>query len=818
MKIKVLSFFFGLWLLNISFCFAQGPQLNEKFKATITGKVIDVATKAPLDYAAVSLFNQKDSLLVAGNVTDIDGKFTIEANPGNYYIKIEFLSYKTRILPGIVLENNRSHIDLGEIILAPAATMLNEVEVIAEKSQMQMSLDKRIFNVGKDLANSGGNAADLLDNVPSVVVDIEGTVSLRGSENVRILVDGKPSTLIGLGNSNGLRNLPASMIESVEVITNPSARYEAEGMSGIINIVMKKQRKSGLNGAFDVTLGYPENYGAAANLNYRTNKMNFFANYGLNYRSNPGTGRLFQEIYQGDTTFLLQQSNDSERGGLSNSIRLGGEYLFNDKNSLTASFLYRHSDNDNNSKVHYRDFINSLDNPTSYTLRSQEEQEVEPNTEFSLDYRKTFEKKDHELKASFQYRESSEDVSADFSETFFDADEAPLNLPNLLQRSVNVEGQNSLLFQMDYVQPFSEEGKFELGLRSSLREINNDYLIEEFQNNDWTNLVGLSNNFIYNENIHAAYAIYGNKVAKWSYQFGLRTEYSDVSTHLLQTNEINDRNYTTLFPSAFLTYEFNDGNALQTSYSRRMRRPRFRDLNPFFTFRDSRNLFGGNPNLDPELTDSYEMTYLKYWEKATISAAIYYRHTNDKIERIRIVNEDGTSNTMPQNLTEEDAFGAEFTYSLDLMKGWNLNGDFNFFRAITDGGNLGESFQSDTYTLFGRVNTKFTVFKDIDFQLRFNYRAPRETTQGKNKSTYSLDLGASKDILGKKGTLTLSARDLLNSRKRRYINFGDNFYSEGEHQWRSRQIRLTLSYRLNQQKRRSRRDTDRGDFEGEDMY
>lgn len=782
---------------------ASGRPANATPKKII-GIITDANSNQPLDYATVSLYSQRDSSLVAGNITDPTGAFSIETRPGRFYLVIDFLAYQSKTVNDVALGREQTILDLGTIGIAPQAAALDEVVVTAEKSTMTMALDKRVFNVGKDLSSRGGNAAELLDNVPSVQVDVEGNVSLRGSNNVRILVDGKPSGLIGVGDTDGLRNIPANLIEKVEVITNPSARYEAEGMAGIINIILKKERKTGLNGSFDFTVGTPDQYGAAINLNYRTKNLNLFTNYGINYRRGPGSSILYSEFYDGDTTLITDQDTERLRGGLSNSVRLGADYFLNDKNILTTAFTYRASDDNNSAITNYRDYINTLDNFIGLTTRTDDEFEDEYTLEYSLDYKRTFERKGQELTATLRYNDNTEQEGSDLRNQFFTPDLKPSATPDLQQRSNNTESQQNLIFQADYVQPFGEDGKFEAGLRSSFRDIDNDYLVESFDDGIWESIEGLSNIFAYDENIHAAYLIYGNKIGKLGYQVGLRGEYSDITTELLTTNEVNARDYANLFPSAFLSYDLPQQNAIQLSYSRRVRRPRFWDLNPFFTFSDDRNFFSGNPDLDPEFTDAYELSHIKYFGKGSISSAIYYRYTTDVIQRIVALDGLGRTVLRPENLATQDDLGLEFTANYSPFSWWRLNANVNFFRSVTNGDNIDSNLQAETITWFTRGTSRWTLWKDTDLQVRFNYRAPRQTTQGETRSLSSVDVAASRDVLKKKGTLTLSVRDLFNTRRRRYIQFGDSFFREGDFQWRARQFTLTLNYRLNQKKQRPR--------------
>lgn len=785
-------------------------------KFAITGKVVDASLKTPLEFATITIFNSADSSMVNGGITDAGGTFVIDARPGKYYAHVEFISFSKKTVNGIIVSRDNPVAELGTIALESDAELLQEIEVRAEKSQMQLSLDKKVFNVGKDLANSGGTASDVLNNVPSVTVDVEGNVELRGSGGVRILIDGKPSGLVGISNTNGLRQIPANMIDRIEVITNPSARYEAEGMAGIINIILKKDRSQGLNGSFDLTLGNPSEYGVALNMNYRKDRFNFFTNYGLRYRKGPGEGNQYQEFFRNDTTFITDQTSRRQRGGLSNSVRFGADYFFNEKNILTTAFNFRYSDDDNFNKITYRDYIFDLSNPTGVTFRTDDEIEKEPNLEYSLTYRKNFDRQGHEFTADVRIQDNVEEENSEFIEESFTPDGLVKTGPDLHQRSGNKEVQKNLIVQLDYVQPFSQDGKFEAGLRSGIRDIQNDFLVEQETGDDiWTPLAGLSNNFIYEENIYAAYGIVGNKFGKFNWQAGLRGEYSDVLTELVQTDSVNARKYANLFPSVFLGYEFSEENSLQVSYSRRIRRPGFWELNPFFTYSDARNFWSGNPNLNPEFTNSYEVGYLQYFTKGSLTSSVYYRHTTDVIERIRIQLSDTSSFTQPVNLATSDDYGVELTWSYDPVKNWRLNGNVNMFRSITEGTYEGQVFSADTYSWFGRLSSRVTLWKKIDFQVNFNYRAPRKTTQGRSFAMWHVDPAASMDLLNGNGTLTLSVRDLFNTRRRRYETRGENFFTAGDWQWRARQTTLTFSYRLNQNNQRGRSGgRDGGNYDG----
>jgi outer membrane receptor protein involved in Fe transport len=780
-------------------------------QALISGQVVDAESGSPLEFTTLSVLQGPDSTLVTGGYTDEAGYFNLAVQPGTYLLKIQFVSYESKFVDNVTV--SAAGKDMGKIKLAQADALLEEVVVEGKAEQMVLELDKRVFNVAQDLSNTGRNASEILDNLPSVTVDVDGNVSLRGSGNVRILVDGKPSGLIGIGDTDGLRTLQGDVIERVEVVTNPSARYDAEGSAGIINIVLKKKKNAGLNGSFTANAGFPENYGASVNLNYRQSWVNFFVNYGINYRNTPGRGSSYQEFNLADTSFITRRENDRVRGGLSNNVRVGTDFIINDYNTITASLLYNTSTQNNNTDTWYRDFT-SADELFRRTLRTDRELEDEQNFEYEIYYKRTYEQKGRELSATVQFRESGEVEDADQNE--FEGFEELES--SLTQRSLNDENERQWLIQADYVHPFATNAKFEIGVRNTLRNIDNAFMVEELnqETNDWAMLPNFTNTFDYDEYIYAGYTILSNKTGKWSYQGGLRVEATDIGIYLLETNERSEKNYVNFFPSVFVTYAFSKENQLQSSYSRRINRPRFRSLNPFFSFTDARNIRTGNPDLDPEFTDSYELGWLHNYSSGNIYFGAYYRFTDQVVARVARVEEDGITYSRPENLSTENSFGFELNGSKDLTDWWNINGNLNFFRSITEGEAYGQDLSADTYAVSARFNSKWDIPNIFEIQLNGFYRGPQETPQGRSLAYYSFDLGATRDILNKKGTLAFNVRDLFNTRVFRFEAFGDTFYQNTDFQWAVRQVTLSFTYRLNQKKSRGG-GRGRGDYDGGDM-
>lgn len=775
---------------------------------SISGTVID-ESDAVIPYASVALYLQSDSSLAGGAATNGDGVFRVEAKPGKYFLKISFLSFQDRVIPNI--NHGKEGTKLGRIRLKSGAETLGEVEIEAERPQMELKLDKRVFNVDKDMSNNGANAAEVLDNIPSVAVDVEGNVSLRGSENVRILIDGKPSGLVGLSSTDALRQLQGDMVEKVEVITNPSARYDAEGEVGIINIVLKKERREGVNGSFTGRAGWPANFGGSFNLNVRRKKVNFFTSYGLGYRNRPGGGTSYQRFSYGDTVYSYDRTDERDRMSLSHTFRGGIDFDLGERSSITLAGTGKVSDGNNLSALVYKDYDEN-EVATQVVNRSEDEIEEEDSKQFSLNYRKTFKQKERLLTIDADWNESSEYESADLYEYSSDANVIPIS-----QRTDNLEKESRWLFQTDYIHPFGEEGKFEIGSKVILRTLDSDYgLYNQLSDASWEVDSQYDNHMIYYENIYAAYIMAGNKTGRFSYQLGLRGEYSDVETNLVQTNWTNARDYFNLFPTAHFSYEFKKENFVQLSYARRISRPRHWWLLPFFGFNDSRNFFSGNPDINPQFTNSYEVGYLKQWDNGSLLASLYHRHTDDFMDRILFSDSTGFTTTFPVNLGTEDSYGIEFSGSYEPVKWWSFNGSFNYYRSIEDGSYEGVDYDNDTYAYSMRVVSRWKVKRKFSCQTSFNFRSPRLSNQGRHRSTYNWDAGASLDVLKGNGTLTFSVKDILNSRRRRIIIEEEDYYSEMNFQWRARQSTLSFTYRLNQKKGRNKGGGDYGggDFDG----
>ena len=819
------SLFFVIFTITFLSVFSQKPQNNQ---ISITGNIIDSNTKEPLEYATVVLNNIETNQL-SGGITDEKGNFTIKIIPGTYDISFEFISFKTIKIPKKIIN---SSINFGTIKLSEDSDKLDEIVIIAEKSTVEIRLDKRIYNVGKDMTVKGGSASDVLDNVPSVDVDVEGNVSLRGNENVRILIDGKPSALVGLSGTEALRQLPADAIERVEVVTSPSARYDAEGTAGILNIILRKGVATGLNGSLNTTIGDPTQYRIASNINFRTKKINFFTNLGYRNSSGPGNFLTNLSTFENESVNSLRiEDRDFERNRNGYNINLGLEYFLSNESSITGTYFYRDSDNKNLSTNTIQVF--DANNILEFSdVRIQDEDEIDETSQISLNYTNNLNSSGHKLTIDFQYSDSKEIETAFIDDTLAS------------EKNITTENSKSTLIQSDYVLPIGEHMQFELGYRGDFQDLNSNFLVNRIPELDFNP----SNNLIFKQNVNAIYSQFGNKINKFSYLLGLRTEITDVKVRLTNTNENFDYRYTEVFPTINFGLERTDNQSFTLGYSRRLRRPRYWYLNPFESRNSQNVIYKGNPGLIPTFTNSFDLGFLQKIGKLTLNSSIYFQHSVNAIQRvsrdeIRLL--DGVNQVItirePINLASEDRYGFELTANYNPSKKVRLSGSFNVFQQeskglyeynkftidetsgaiisspeIQDLGNINNSW-------FSRFNATFTLPWKIQMQNRLSYRGPRYTAQSESKGMFSANIALSKDVLSEKGTLVLNVSDVFNSRKWRSTNFNPNkenptSINSQESQWRVRQISLNFTYRFNQKKNQGRERRGGEDYEGDEGF
>lgn len=830
-----MKFKFSLILLFLTIpLLAQNPDRKE---VTIKGTVLEEGTNYPLEYTTVS-FTDSQGKIVTGGITDLDGNYSIKIPAGRYVVKYEFISYKTKTLP---LRNFNANTSLPMVKLDLDAASLDEVIIRAETTEVQVRLDKKIYNIGKDLTAGGATVSDALNNVPSVTVDVEGAIALRGNENVRILINGKPSALAGFGSTDALRQLPADAIERVEVITSPSARYDAEGTAGIINIILKKEKTLGVNGSLTTSMSAPLTSSASANINIRTDKFNIFNTTGVSYRGAPGkaqfnnnyfaqtfTDPITGEVIIKDPMFdRVTEDRRYDRENKNFNTNLGIEYFLTEKSSLTASGYLSFGKRDNFTTNKTGNYNNNvlLENIT------RKENSLNDNNYFqlALNYVNDFNDKGHKLTADLQYNNSEDDQTS----LIYEDKTFPLN-QRLPSEDINTDqSQKSYLAQIDYVLPIGDNAQFEAGYRGNFDKNITDYqLFQEmgtsgnFNRND-----SLSNIFTYEQNINALYSQYGNKFGNLSFLIGLRLEHTQLTGKVDAENfsgfdsaELNfDKKYLDLFPTVNLTYELRDNENITLGYNRRINRPNNWYINPFPSRSSETNVFQGNPDLDPAFSDAFDLGYLKRWKKFTLTSSIYYQHETDAYERVREETGEVTGNgiriirTLPINLSTNERYGFEVGGMYNPNKWLQLNGSFNFYESKTEGFYNDVDYGNKSSSYFARFSGKVKFPGKLDWQTNAFYRGPSESAQTKTDGMLSFDMALSKDIMNDDATLTLSVSDLFNTRKRSSYTFTDTFNTDSEFQWRSRQVSLSFTYRFNQQKQQRQRNARNGNNGGGGM-
>ncbi len=738
--------FFG-WLMSSHFAFAQNPTIE------VIGKVVESNSKEAVEFATVMIADATTKDPLTGTTTDIDGNFSLRTTASSFYVEVSFIGYVTQKITDIEVVNGK--VDLQTIVLGENSQTLDEVVVRAEKSQTEFKLDKRVFNVGKDLSSTGASALEVLNNVPSVAVSIEGTISLRGSSGVQILINGKPSVLAS-EEGNALGTITAEMIEKIEVITNPSAKYDAEGTAGIINIVIKKEEKNGLNGAITLNTGTPNNHSVGLSLNRRTEKFNLFSQIGAGYRTFPSDNETINRDLVNNTN--IASFGDSEKNETFYNLILGADYHINDYNvlSLTGHFAYE-------IETEFADmnFSDQNEDQTVNALWNRDEstEATNPKWEYDLQYKKDFkDDKDHTLLFSALGNFFGKDQSSIFNNrTSFGT------RPNREQQTRTDFREAVYTFKLDYTKPISEQLTFETGAQYVINDATNDYAVSEQLNDEWVNDDALTNIFDYDQKVLGVYGTGAYEGKKFGLKVGLRMENTDLSTVLVTTNEKNQQRFTNFFPSAHTSYKVTDQFSMQAGYSRRIYRPRLWSLNPFFNLRNNFSIRTGNPNLLPEFTDAYEVNSIYIAGPASFNFGVYYRYTTDVVERI-VTFEDNISISKPSNIGTNRATGIEFNAKYTASKWLTINADFNYNYFNREGTFEATSFDFNADQWSSRMTAKLKLPADFDFEVTGNYQSAFKSIQSVMSENLFADLGLRKKIMKGKAILNLSVRDVFASR------------------------------------------------------
>ncbi|MCH2193719.1 outer membrane beta-barrel family protein [Kordia sp.] len=752
MKINLLCFIIALGFIG---SFSANAQENTEI--TITGTVVE-SNNVPVAFATVLIADRDTQKPITGATTNEKGQFSFTTSTTNFYIEVSFIGFKNKKIKNFTIQNNR--IDLDKIVLSEDQSQLDEVIVRAEKSQTVFKLDKRVFNVGADLSSTGASALEILNNVPSVNVNIEGQISLRGNSGVQILINGKPSVLAS-EEGNALGSITADMIDKIEVITNPSAKYDAEGTSGIINIILKKNEKKGLNGSVTLNTGIPNNHSIGVSLNRRTEKFNLFSQLGYGRRTFPRESESSSLNRATETT--LTTNGESDKNEKFFNVILGTDYHINDLNVITLSGHYAFEDEKENSTQLYQ-FIDNTATTTDAWNRRELTTASNPKWQYELQYKKDFEDhKEHSLLFSALGTSFGKDKTSNFNNTTTIG-----NIPDMLQEAITNFVQNEYTFKLDYTHPFGEKYTLETGAQFIIDDVSNNYQVRDFINNDWVINASFSNIFDYNQNVLGVYSTFAYEAEKWGIKGGLRLENTDLRTKLVNTNERNTQKYTNLFPGVHTSYKITEDLSLQAGYSKRIYRPRLWDLNPFFSFRDNFNISTGNPNLNPEFTDSFEITSILKFNQGSLNFGIYHRATKDVIEDISTF-ENNVTTSQPSNVGTNKGTGIELNAKYNATNWATFTTDFNYNSFVRKGQFEDLNFDFNGNQWSSRLTGKFKLPLDFTLEATGNYRSKFKTVQGEVADNTFMNLGIRKKMMKGRLNANLSIRDVFASRRRQSI-------------------------------------------------
>lgn len=800
-------------LLTLAICInaISGNAQTTTGEGRITAKVVDASNNQTVPFASAIVIDRKTKAVVKGAQTDVDGNLVMTGLPkGVFSFKVSYLGYQTMVRDSISISDTNKEIKFGTINMKPSkGTALNEVTITAPKSTIQMGIDKKIFSVDQSLVSEGGSASDLLQNVPSVQTDIEGNVSLRGSSGVRVLIDGKPSLIAGGNVAQILQSIPASSIESVELITNPSAKYDAEGQSGIINIVLKKNKKLGLNGSVALTAGNQDNYNANTNVSFQNSKINLYGNYSYRYGNRLGGGynniTYLDGSGLGTPTGYADQNTDSKSNDKGHNLKAGIDYYVTDKSVLSFSGGFNVRDNDRSELL----TINRLyadRSPLQLSNRNNSNVGTGGSYDLNLDYSLKFTKPKEELTFNFSFSEGDNDNDQIYNTDVYNINGLPVTSYLNIQNNDNLGYNKNYNIQTDYTLPLGQFGKIEAGYRSQIRFSESNQIAKNsdvFTGEYITNLA-LSNLFNSKDQVHAVYFNYQNQIKNFGYQIGLRGEDATLDTRLGTYQPDGSIvytpgkvAYTRIYPSVFLTEKFKGDQQVQLSYSRRVNRPRGWDTNPFLDVSDPLNYRQGNPNLQPEDVHAFELSYSKFWKAVTFTSSAYLRQTNDVIQRVRTdPNDEGITITTPQNLTKSINSGLELIGRVDVVKAWNFTGNVNLYQSKIEGVPAFGVVENSGFSWNANVTNNFVLPYSITLQIRAEYRAAEVMAQGTRNANFGMDAGAKYDFKDKKSSLSLNVRDVFNSRRWTMTTNTNTTIVDFSRRMQGTMANLTYSYRF----------------------
>jgi len=770
--------------------------LDPQQKGIIKGKIAENQGGLAIEFASISVFSLPDSTLVTGVISSSTGTFEIKGlNYGKYYIIADFIGFEKKIIRDIEITKKNKIKDCGSIVLEIASENIGEVSIEAEKDAIQYKIDRKVVNISKNLSAAGGNVADALENTPSIQLDAEGNVSLRGSSSYTVLIDGKPTALSG---ADALKQIPAGAVENVEIITNPSAKFDPDGTSGIINIIMKKDFKTGLTGIISAAGSTNSSFSGDVNLNYRTKKFNFFIGGDYREHKQHPTMTMNSKITQNDTVYeVISTTDDRKQGMTTYKVTAGLDYYLNKNNTLTTSAELGHFGWNMRMYSLDRDFTT----PASTESYTSDESVMGWNGEYfnvNLNFKHDFATKGHNLSISTMVSQWDGVINngtelIEFGENW--KGELSKDGSRVLQNT----GDFTTRLKVDYVLPIAEKYNFELGWQSRTKQAKNDYNVEVLNvaSANWSNEGFFGNAMDYSRNIQSAYSTFGGTAFGVGYKAGLRGEYTDRQVNDMTTETKYSVNRFDLFPSMHLSKELAAKQQIQASYSRRVHRPREWKLSPFPMYSGKYVVQTGNPELQPELTDSYELNYMKRFALGFASLEGFYRNTEGTETRVMTVQDDGIIAYGFDNIDNSKSYGAEISTNLNLAKWFTIFANANLYNYVIQDNLMADGAETQSFNTDFRLNNTFKYSKTGRFQITGMYRSPTVTTQGTSEAFYGIHASVKQDFFKRKLTVSLSARDIFNTMEIRKTNITNNMVAENTWNMEGQVVRLNLSYKIN---------------------
>jgi len=811
MSLRIQLFIFFLLVSIISIF----PQQREGFSGgTISGIVFDSASGQKIEYANIVILSKNDSYVVTGTVSDSEGNFTINrVPPGDYFVDVRFIGFIDKRFNASIKRNNLN-INLGEIHLEPATINIGDVVIEGERSPVTYQLDKKVIDVSQMQTVISGNAVDVLENIPSVTVDIEGNVSLRGSGNFTVLIDGRPSIVDA---QDVLQQIPASSIESIEIITNPSAKYDPEGTAGIINIILKKNQNLGMSGIMNANAGLNDKYGGDFLFEYKTEDINTTFGIDYNRRFSPGDSREEQRFTSNNNTSFLNSTGDREWGRISFGLRGGVEFILAENDILSLGVRYGNREHQMNSFQNYIEWSDQLPQLLSYTSIGDRERGGD-HYSLNMNYFHRFSSDGHELKGELIYGYDNSDESTTTSE-FFSGLQTSGKKTTESGPSTEIEGK------LDYTLPLGENRKFEAGMQGEAEISKENTSLSEY-NSEFGNFILqplYTNTANYKTSELAVYSLFADQFGNLGLQGGVRGEYTYRTIEVIRLNQEFNIDRLDFFPSLHSSYKFAEGQEMMASYTRRIDRPGGWELEPFDTWMDANNVRRGNPSLEPEFIDSYELGLQTFLGKAVLSSELYYRVTHNKIDRVQSIYLDNDSlenvtlHTM-ENIGKDYSLGSELMLTLDPLEFWNVNLMGNLYNYKIDGLLFNEPFSRESFNWSSRFNNVFKISKSTTLQFNVRYNSPTVSSQGTREGFFTSDVAVKQDFFDRKLSLTVQVRDIFSTAKHEFTSQGQDFYRYNYFTRESPMVMLNLRYNFNNFKQEQDGERPDGEFnDGEEF-